>query len=480
MRLTRVTLFLLVLIMGLGFYQLILYLLDDVDAQTFQATEEVMVDTAHLMAGVVEQQLAENTDYPDTSTLQAAFTQAQRHKIESKIYSHTKTSLGLNAYVTNNQGLIIYDSDQGKREGQDYSKFNDVLKTLAGKYGARSSRTDEADPQSSILFVAAPIKSEGKIIGVITVYKAQADVLTFIKDRRHDILTATLLIGGSIILLVLAVFVWVFQPLGKLTTYAQSISRGERLPLPDLGRGKEANTLGNALHDMRETLEGRSYVKNYISTLTHELKSPLAAIRGASELLQEDMPAEQRKRFLENICTETERSETLVRDLLQLSELEGQPHLESHRLLNLSELCQEIIDEAQPSLAVKNLQLHSQLDSKIDITGDKMILKLAVKNLLENAISFSPANGVINLHLTQKNNQAIISLQDTGEGVPDYALDRAFEHFYSLPRPGSDRKGTGLGLPLVQEATKLHGGLAKLENSPEGGCLASISLPIER
>lgn len=478
MRLTRVTLFLLVLIMSFGFYQLVVYLLDDVDAQTFQATEEVMVDAANVMAGVVEQQLAENADQPDATTLRAAFTQAQQHEINAKIYNHTKTNLGLNAYITDAQGLVIFDSNEGKREGEDFSKYNDVFRTLEGRYGARSSRTDEEDPHSSVLFIAAPIHSGDNIIGVITVYKPQADVLTFITARRRDILSATLLIGGGIILLVTAVFVWVFQPLGKLTNYAQSISRGERLPLPNLGKGREVNTLGNALHDMRETLEGRSYVKNYISTLTHELKSPLAAIRGASELLQEDMPTEQRNRFLENIRTETERSESLVRDLVQLSELEGQSHLENHRDLNLTSLCQEIADEAKPRLAIKNLQLVTQLEPDTQITGDNMILKLAVKNLLENAISFSPTDSTITLSLTKDSNKVTISIQDEGEGAPDYALERAFEHFYSLPRPGSDRKGTGLGLPLAYEAAKLHGGTTSLQNTKNSGCLASITLAI--
>ncbi len=478
MRLTRITLFLLVLFISFGFYRLIVYLLDDVDTQTLQATEEVMVDTAHLMAGVVEQRLSESAGQPDATSLHAAFMHAQLHEIKAKIYNHNKTNLGLNAYVTDAQGIVVYDSDNGIREGENFAPYNDVLKTLAGGYGARSTRTNEADPNSSVLFVAAPIRSNDEIIGVLTVYKPQADVLTFITARRHDILFATLFIGMGIILLVVAVFIWVFQPLGKLTNYAQAITRGERQPLPNLGKGREVNTLGYALHNMRETLEGRSYVKNYISTLTHELKSPLAAIRGASELLQEDMPTEQRKRFLENIHTETQRSEILVRDLVQLSELEGQAYLENHRILDLKSLCQEIAGEAVPSLAVKNLILNTQLAPNLEITGDNMILKLAVKNLIENAVSFSPEGSTITLSLTKVNNSARISVQDEGQGAPDYALDRAFEHFYSLPRPGSDRKGTGLGLPLAKEAAKLHRGTASLENTQGSGCLASITLPI--
>ncbi|BDS07691.1 sensor histidine kinase [Oceaniferula spumae] len=478
MRLTRVTLFLLVLIIGFGFYRLAVYLLDDVDAQTFQATEEVMVDTATVLAGVVEEKIANGASKPDVQSLRQVFDHAQRHQIEAKIYNHTKTNLGINTYITDSTGLVIFDSDEGKREGRNMADFNDIARTLAGRYGARSSREDENDPNSSVLFVASPIRSGDNIIGVLTVYKPQADVRTFITGRRRDILTATLLIGGGIILLVVAVFVWVFQPLGKLTNYAQAISRGERRPLPNLGKGKEVNTLGKALRDMRETLEGRDYVKNYISTLTHELKSPLAAIRGAAELLEEDMPAKQRHRFLDNIRRETSRSESLVRDLVQLSELEGQSHLENHRPFNLTELCHEIADEAGPRLAVKGLQLEFSSDEDINLTGDAMVIKLAIKNLLENAISFSPDKGTINLTLESKDKKSVISLKDEGPGAPDYALERAFEHFYSLPRPGSDRKGTGLGLPLVYEAAKLHGGTAELKNLPERGCVASIHLPL--
>lgn len=481
MRLTRVTLFLLVLIIGFGFYRLAVYLLDDVDAQTFQATEEVMVDTAHVMAGMVEQTIADSDSPLDAETLRRAFEHAQRHSIEAKIYNHTKTELGLNVYLTDANGMVIFDSDRSRRVGQDLLEYNDVRRTLSGQYGARSSREDENDPNSSVLFVASPIHAGEEIVGVLTVYKAQADVRTFISGRRKDILTATLFIGGGITLLVVAVFVWVFQPLGKLTNYAQAISRGERRPLPKLGKGREVNTLGNALHDMRETLEGREYVKNYISTLTHELKSPLAAIGGASELLEEDMPAEKRQRFLENIRRETVRCENLVRDLVQLSELEGQSYLQHHRPFNLAELCREIADEAGPRMAVKQLTLKSELDDSLQLIGDSMVIKLAIKNLLENAIGFSPEGGSVLLKLGREQEHAVLSIEDEGPGAPDYALERAFEHFYSLPRPGTERKGTGLGLPLVAEAAKLHDGCAQLANKAGGsGCVASLKLPLSR
>ena len=248
--------------------------------------------------------------------------------------------------------------------------------------------------------------------------------------------------------------------------------------MPSLGKGKEVNTLGKALHDMRETLEGRSYVENYVSTLTHELKSPLAAIKGAAELLEEDMPAEKRQRFLANIRRETARSESLVRDLLRLSELERQPHLEQKRTLDLSKLCREIADEITSRLAGKNLEIQCKLDEGVEMIGDSMILRLALINLLDNAIGFSPETGVITLALKKEETEIVLEITDQGPGLPDYAQKRVFEHFYSLPRPGTDQKGTGLGLPLVKEAVQLHDGEVTLENHPDGGCRATVKLPL--
>ncbi|MDG1357206.1 MAG: two-component system sensor histidine kinase CreC [Akkermansiaceae bacterium] len=476
MRLTRVTLLCLALIISFGFYRLIVYILEDIEAQTFQATEEMMVDISHVMAGMIEDGI-QNGEI-DQQSLRNTFKQAQSHKIEAQIYGHNKTNLGLNAYLTHASGKVVFDSDNGLRKGQDFSGYNDVILTLRGEYGARSTRVDANDPGSSILYVAAPVYSGKDIIAVLTVYKPQADVSHFISQRQENILSATILIGAGVILLTGAVFIWLFKPVGRLTNYAQSITRGERPATPNLGRGREVNTLGKALFDMREALEGRHYVENYVSSLTHELKSPLAAIKGAAELLHEDMPTEKRVKFIQNIRRETERSECLVRDLLQLAELERKAQLENKRRFDLSQLCYEVIHEAAAHMDEKNLTIDSHILANIKITGDAMILKLAINNILENAIGFSPEKGKITFSLSSAKGQAILTIRDQGPGIPEYAEQRAFEHFYSLPRPHSNYKGTGLGLPLVLEAAKLHGGKASIKNHTEGGCTASILLPI--
>ena len=111
--------------------------------------------------------------------------------------------------------------------------------------------------------------------------------------------------------------------------------------------------------------------------------------------------------------------------------------------------------------------------------GDAFLLQQAILNLLDNAIEFSPDGGEIALSLTKQAQTAMIAIRDHGGGAPDYALPQLFERFYSLPRPATGRKSTGLGLAFVREVARLHGGEADFSNHPEGGGQATITLPLK-
>jgi len=227
---------------------------------------------------------------------------------------------------------------------------------------------------------------------------------------------------------------------------------------------------------MRDTLDGRSYVENYTQILTHELKSPLAAIRGSSELLQEDMPLEQRRKFLTNIQNETNRSQRIIDGLLKLSHLEAQSQLRKQENINLLSLAHRLRDSHKQRLAPKNIPLKIAIPAELNIQGDENLLLAALANLLENSIHFSPENGLIKLAAEISANKTIITLTDQGPGIPDYALPRVFERFYSISRPDSSQKSSGLGLAFVKEIIDLHQGSITLENisGPEQGTCATI------
>ena len=477
MRFTRVTLFFIAFIIIFGFYQLASQFLSDVAPQTFQATEEVMVDTANLLAEIVETDVHLHQFKPDE--LRNAFDGSHGRELQARIFEHMKRKIGIHAYLTDSKGIVIFDSNGGRREGENYASKLDVSRTLAGQYGARSSRDQESDSGTSVLYVAAPVGDPAKPDGVLTVYKAQADVLPLVRERRRIIYTACGMIGGGILLLISVVFLWLFHPIGKITEYARAIERGERPTKPKIGIGREVNTLAHALDTMRDALEGRHYAERYIQTLTHEMKSPLAAIRGAAELLGEEMPVDVRKRFLENILAETARSERLINRLLELSAIESRASLDVVEEIDFQSIVVRAIDQARPLAEVAGVALdHTPAVAPILLRGDAFILRAAVTNLLENAIDFSHSGSVVTIATEIAGNQVVLTIRDNGPGIPEYAREKIFERFYSLRHHTSKRKGTGLGLTLVRETAELHGGTIVLEAAEGGGTLAKLTLPL--
>ena len=477
MRFTRVALFFIAFIITLGFYQLARHFLAEVEPQTYQATEEMMVDTANLLAEWIEEDMRSGS--LDKRDLLGAFSDAHARKLESRIFDHLKSRVGINAYITDSKGIVVFDSDGGKREGMDLLSKRDVSLTLAGKYGARSSRENPGDSATSVLYVAAAVGDPRHPTGVLTVYKPQLDVMPLVRARRRIIYVACGLIGGGILFLIGAVFLWLFHPLGKITEYARAIERGERPAKPKIGIGREVNTLAHALDSMRDALEDRNYVERYVQTLTHEMKSPLAAIRGAAELLDEDMPAETRKHFLANIRAETARSERLINRLLELSAIESRSRLDEAGEIDFREILARAIDQAKPLAEIAGVRLVNEpYQAPLPVRGDAFILRAAATNLLENAIDFSPRGNEIRIQLNGHGGRAELTIRDHGGGIPDYAREKVFDRFYSLRHPGSGRKGTGLGLTLVREAAELHGGTITLEPADGGGTVAKLVLPL--
>lgn len=477
MRLTRLTLFFIALIIGSGFYLLVRRQLDEVEPQTYQATEETMVDAAHLLASFVEADLESGGFDPER--FEVAFRGAYSREFRARIYRHLKKTVGLGAYITDAEGIVLFDSNDGQRVGKNLSGMRDVHLCLAGEYGARSSRTDPDDPNSSVLYVAAPIGDPSSPWGVLSVSKPQSDMLPIVRKRRSEIWWGTGLIGGGILFLVGAVFIWQYRPVGRLTEYARAIEQGARPDMPKLGAGREVNTLANALASMREALEGRKYAERYVQTLTHEMKSPLAAIRGAAELLDEDMAIEDRQKFMANIKAESSRAERLLNRLLELSALEGKSHLDNPETVNFVEIAKRALDQARPMAELAQVTLQPDLpDSPVKVKGDAFILRAAITNLLENAIDFSPAGEVVRASLKLSDEELTLSIEDRGPGIPEYAKKKIFERFFSLRHLGAGRKGTGLGLTLVKEAVELHHGTIVLEDVEPSGTRAVLRLPV--
>ncbi|HMX58086.1 MAG TPA: cache domain-containing protein, partial [Leptospiraceae bacterium] len=188
---------------------------------------------------------------------------------KAKIYALKKDKINVSVYVTDGRGIVIYDSE-GKSTGQDFSSWNDVRRTLRGEYGVRATRIKKDDPMTGSLYVAAPVRHDGQIVGVVTVVKPNDSIQPFVRIAERKLLQGAGFAVIAMTLLTLATFFWVTRPLRILTQYIVSVRKHGRLSPPDVGAG-EIGELAREFENLRQELEGKSYVEQYVKTMTHEI-----------------------------------------------------------------------------------------------------------------------------------------------------------------------------------------------------------------
>lgn len=474
---TRIFLGILIII-GISFYILVSWIVNDLKPQYRKITEESLIDTSRILASIA----AMNTkgDKVDIKIFRKTFEDIHNKSFSAKIYDFIKQDVDFRVYITDTSGRVIFDSDNGRDEGKDYSQWIDVRRTLRGEYGARTSHDITNDPYSSVMYIASPIIVGGKTIGVLSVGKSTRTANRFVENSKKRIIFGGTIVCLSVVLIGLLLSRMVTKPIQQLTAYAKSIRDGKKVSLPKLGKS-EVRELGEAFEEMRDALDGKKYIESYVQTLTHEVKSPLSAIQGALELLKEKVPPEQQARFLSNIHIETERIRTIVEKLLLLSSLESKKSIQDVERLSINEVLNDARKDMLPVFEAKRVIFESKVDKESFVEGDRFLIRQAVVNLLQNAIDFSPEGRKIIVNIINMPDGFIeLTVRDYGPGIPDYALNKVFERFYSLKRPDTGRKSSGLGLSLVKEIALLHQGSIELKNLPDGGAIAALRLPARR
>lgn len=434
-----------------------------------RATEGTLIDTATLLAGLAREDMLSGE--AQNGRLARAFAELNKRPFRADIGGINKVRNEYHVYMTDARGWVVFDS-AGKVLGQDYSRWNDVWLTLRGEYGARSSLANPDDPASTVMYVSAPVSDGGRIIGVLSVGKPNLAMAPVIKRSERRILWAGAALLGIALLTGIAMVLWINRSIGTLSRYADSVTTDTPLPLPDPG-SRELRKLAQALESMRLRLEGKNYIEQYVHALTHELKSPLAAVRGAAEVLRENPPPAIAARFTDNILVQNARMQALVEKLLAQARLENRVEIVPVPV-SLGTLFSRLQEERSVMLNAKQIVLRCG-GGPLIVEGDAELLSQAMGNLLDNAIDFTPAGGEISLSATAYQGTVVIRVTDSGCGIPDFALERIFERFYSLARDNG-QKSSGLGLAFVQEVARLHQGSIHLRNLEQGGTEATLTL----
>ncbi len=251
-------------------------------------------------------------------------------------------------------------------------------------------------------------------------------------------------------------------------------------PLRDVGNQVTGSVV--VLHEVTELRRLETVRRDFVANVSHELKTPLAAIRGILETVDEDpqMPDEIRVNFLSKVRRQSQRLSALVSDLLVLSRIESDHALDQRDIHDLRDVVGDSVTKYADDVSGQGLTLETDIsEHPVQVLSDEETLREIVDNLLTNAVRYTPSGGQLWLRVRSESGSAVFEMEDTGIGIEPSEQDRIFERFYTVDKARSREKGgTGLGLAIVKHATESMGGQIFLESQPGRGSTFRVRIPL--
>ncbi len=405
--------------------------------------------------------------------------------------------LGGRVLLLDQNGKVQLDS-YGEIQGTrlEYPEIVSILvKGQNVDYGVHELETGVSLDTSHLLFArrstaawvgycTAGVVYASDVIGVLLLVSPVQEIM----QNLYQLQDQMVLIFAAIALTSL-ICAWVFsrvitRPIAGLNRGIQKMSKGDFSARVKVRGSGEMKQLARAFNSMSEKLETLDQSRNqFVSNASHELKTPLATMKIMIESLiyQPDMDKNLRTEFMTDINNEIDRLSAIVSDLLTLVQMDSQNVKLTRENLSIAQLIKENAHRLQPIANQKGQKIVLQLQDSCDIYADKSKLNQVIYNLMENAVKYTQASGVIRVTLQRQGRNAIFRVSDNGPGIPKENLPHIFDRFYRVDKARSREKGgTGLGLSIVHQLVLLHGGSINVESEEGRGATFIVELPLHQ
>lgn len=267
----------------------------------------------------------------------------------------------------------------------------------------------------------------------------------------------------------------------RLMTPEPRLFQVQVTPLKD--KGTDGGGMVALLTDLTDKKKLEEMRSEFVANVSHELRTPLTSIRGFTETLLEGALEEPQtaRRFLEIINVESGRLTRLIDELLNISKIEDHKMTPSWQPVALNEIIEQAVTVLQPRAEEKNLAIKVMLPEKLPpVQGDPDMLRQVLINLIDNAVSYTQAGGLIQVSAEVAGDQIKVAVQDNGIGIPEDSIPRVFERFYRVDRARSrEQGGTGLGLSIVKHIVDAHHGQVQVKSKVGEGSTFTFSLPVD-
>ena len=373
--------------------------------------------------------------------------------------------------------------------GQNGRVYDEVNKALNGEIGT-SERISEQD--ELVLSVAVPIKRFQTIYGVLMLTTESGDIDGILKAERTSLFEVFFVAFVALLFSSLYLAGFIAAPIRKLAEAAEMVRRGRRgrEAIPTLeDRNDEIGELAESLSAMTRALYDRiDAIESFAADVAHELKNPLTSLKSAVEMLERTKEPDKRERLVQVVRNDLKRIDRLITDISDASRLDAELSREQSALVDVAKLLDTMVDIYNGMDLPRGVRIHFSATSapRAVVVGLSDRLGQVFRNLIDNAISFSPQGGVVHVSAQIAGARVLAEVADEGPGIPEHDIERIFERFYTeRPAEHGFGKNSGLGLAIARQIVASHGGRIWAENKRNSdgrrtGARFIIELPLAR
>ena len=372
------------------------------------------------------------------------------------------------------EGINGENLDQNVKKEKKINENDNLIKNVITNYGEKETVVLENQIKNNF-FVStlSKVSINQKNVGFIIVSEEANDILLAVKERRNFILRTVIAVALVILIFSLFLNKYILKPIHSLVNFTEAIKNksNQKINIDKFFvREDEVGKLTKSIDEMTRELQKRTNRAETFSTdLAHEIRNPLASLKGASELLDKSPEIKDREKLLKIISHDVERIERLITDYSQMLKDEASLSREKMNRVDLFQIISNVVEDFTQDLINQNkkieifINLPKKNGKSFFVLGIENRLEQVIANLLDNAVSFSEENQKIELKLTETSNNFVLTVKDEGPGFSEASPQKIFKRFYSN-RPQSFGKHSGLGLNIVKNIVEMHKGTIAASN----------------
>lgn len=378
--------------------------------------------------------------------------------------------------VTDSAGQVLYDTRETLGAVGKYTFYSEIVQALEGYDAFSCSYRDGAFRSRA----ASPVLYQNRIIGSVYAYEYDIEQAELLEGLQSNLLKLSAGIAAAVVLLSFILSRMLTRKISALLTGIRKVREGayeHRTHIPGRDEIAQIGEEFNSLTDRLQTTE--TLRRRFVSDASHELKTPLAAIRLLTDsILQTDnMDMETVRDFVTDIGSEAERLSRITEDLLRLTRLDSN-QVDPPEVVEVAPVLEQVMRMMSLLAQEKGTELTCQTGGDCRVLATKGEVHQVIYNLTDNAVKYSGSHGSVRVELRRDGNDVVLTVADNGPGIPEEDLPRVFERFYRVDKARSRAAGgTGLGLSIVQDTVTKRGGTVSAANRPEGGAVFTVRWP---